>query len=538
MENAHYIYDDDYEEPEPLTDEEIEALGNSPDYYSEPLQFITTTHTTKAQGQQHKREAARGTADGARFATAYFNFYELVRFHGEGMTFRRLPVECVKNWETRFLVLDFDNKEQLGHEPLNVTREELDQVMAACNIEHYGVTPSGDRKEFHWHLFIFLQEPVRTGVEYVKVRDQYEIKLRSALCSIRNARELPRLTDPKLYAQTCVFAPVAPDVHPILKMAWTVENNRWNYGPAREHLERSNKNPSIRTSETVADSLYRDWLVPLSSSGFCKWLHRHNIIEKERVQDLEFDVKIGGNILRYLRPGATKATMPIEEGTRNNTISTFLLKLYAKAQGFNVWLVDHGFDDFTFKADAIVNSFRHYIENAYETAGFDLDPYVTELRQLCHRNENRTPREYCESVSRFSTGKHQFRTRDYIRETASDILEQFDDGSGVARFDSVAYRDGYLKERAVSLATLRKVAKEKGKLVRSGSKCSGGSRTGAGRPASVSWESLGTKGELVDGVFHYYGVISGAEKKFLQRQVVNGEKVKVKKNTKKETNQK
>ena len=70
----------------------------------------------------------------------------------------------------------------------------------------------------------------------------------------------------------------------------------------------------------------------------------------------------------------------------------------------------------------------------------------------------------------------------------------------------------------VSLPTLRKVAKARGMKVRTAGKSAGGSRGGSGRKPGVSWESLASKGELVDGVFVYTGKLLAKHKMFLRRK--------------------
>lgn len=498
------------------TPEEFEAMANSREHYAEAVQFVTSTHTSKQDGKTHKREASSGTAGGARFATAFFTFDELVDQHEAGMTFRKLPEASIPNWDTRFLVMDFDNTAMEGHDPVNVTTDELDQMIDMCKLTAR-YTHSGDRLDYHHHLFILLDTPVHNADEYKAVRDKTEDQLRTALEFLRHTSALPRLTDPKLYSQTTVFAPKQASEHIIKVTAWEISpDGKWTYGQPTEHLERTNDFPMPRTTSTT-DAAMRDYLVPISSPQFARWLVIHGINQKERITDLEYDFRIGGNLLKYMRPGATKATMPIREGTRHNTVNAFLLKLYAKARGYNVWLHDHGYDDFRFTDNDIIDSFKLYMTNAYEVgSGFELDTYVDDLKKLCTRHKNETDRDYCESIKRFITGRTKFKTRHYVRDTAQEIIDRFKDADGVVRFESVATRDALLHDEDVSLPTLRKVASLERIKVATGRK--GGVRVGAGRKPSVTWESLNRKGSLVDGVFVYEGNLSPSEKKFLQRQ--------------------
>ena len=511
--------EEEYEEE--MTDEEYErfqAEAASRENYAEPIQFITTTHKSKADGRQHKTDAASGKLGGARFATAYFRYDELVDYHSRGMTFRKLPEQYTRNWSTRFLVMDFDNKAQLGHDPVNVTTDELDEMIRMLGLTAR-YTPSGDRQPYHYHLFILLDKDkeVHDAAEYVKVRDYHEERLRTALEFLRGVSSLPRLTDPRLYAQTTVFAPKQDEEVQIKKTTWEIDaEGRWSWGQPTEHLERTKDNPQPRY--TATDQAMRDYLVPLSTSQFTRWLVIHNINEKELVKDIEYDFRIGGNLLKYLRPGATKEAKPILYGERDLTVSALMLKLYAKARGYNVWLEDHGYSEHRFSDTDIVDSFKFYLDNAYQMGdGFVLDKYVSELERMCRVNKDKTDREYCESVKRWSTGRHEFKTRSYVRDTAQELVDRFKDGDCV-RFPTKEERDRILKENSVSLPTLRQMAGLYRLKVVTDRKSSGGQRVGSGRKGSVTWETLKDKGEVVDGVFRYVGTISPAEKKFLQRE--------------------
>ena len=522
-----------WEEPEPLTDEELAAFdieAESREHYTEQLEYITRTHVTKEEGRKNKKAAASGNTaryGDARFSTAHFRFDELVDMHAAGMTFRRLPMDSVERWSTRFLVMDFDNSNKGGHEPANVTEQELYAMLDDCGIRDARITSSGDLKDYHWHLFIFLPEPVFSYEEFRKVRDDTEDRLRSSLMRLRGVTALPRLTDVKLYANTAVFGPRQPEVRPITKTDWSIDpDGRMQWGVPQEHLERSDKNPSLRTEASSVDVAFRDGKVPLSTSAFAAWLVHQGICQKERIRGLRYDFRIAG-LLPYIHRGESKESLPIQTGNRHNTVTVFIPMLYAKARSYNLWLRENGYGEYAFTDENILQSFYAYIGNAYETGdGFELEEYANRLRSLMKRNAGVSDEDYCKGMEKYATGSGNARTRRYIRETANEIVERFTDADGNVRFDSARQRDMYLKDEMVSVYTIRKVARERGaRVVTSGGR-SGGNRKGAGRKPGVSWEGLMEKGELVDNVFHYVGKLSSTERGFLHSK---GIKVKKKK---------
>lgn len=489
-------------------DDEMQSRQN----YQELLQYVTLTHTTKTEGRQNKQDAASGKGV-ARFATAPFGFDELVDYHSRGMTFRKLPEEAIGNWSTRYLVMDFDNKPMPSCDPVNVTKQELEQIIDMCQLTAR-YTPSGDLSQYHYHLFILLDKAVHSSEEYKTVRDATEERLNTALAFLRGRAKLPRLTDPKLFAQTTVFAPRQDEVRRIEKKTWFLDadgRHTWGYPP--EHLERTKDYPMPRTS---ADA----WMpgtniIPLSTPSFARWLVAHGVIKEERVTDIEYDFYLGGNLLKYKRKGESKLSKPILVGDRNNTISIFAIKLYAKARSYNLWLSDHDRDDLRFSDEDIVDSFVYYIKDAYiVTDDFAIEKYMKMLRRRIYKFRSLSDREYCESVSKYTTGRHQAKTRNYVRDTAQQVVDFFKVGDTV-KFGSASERDRILKDKSISLATLRKVAKVNNLTVSCGNR--GGSRHRSGRPVgsgSVSLDSLSKKGKLVDGVFYYTEKLSPTETKF------------------------
>lgn len=510
---------------EQMSDEEfarLESLADTPEGYCEELQYVRMTHTSRKEAVSSKEDACRKCG----WSSHAFLFGELVRMHREGLTVRHLPPQPGKPWNTRFLFLDLDNKPQPGHPEPCITEAELDKVLPSLGYPDAAYTPSTSRREYRYHLFVFLGTPARTADEYVRARDEADRRIREAVAALRGVQSLPRLADPKVHWQSTLFAPFQDERREIVLEDWECSGGGMRRVPDVAHLERGLHNPKPRTASDVAEYMYRDSLVPLTSSKFCRWLRHQGLATVERIDDMEFDFRLSG-VLPYVRKGASKDTSQIEEGERYTRISTFVLKLYAQARAYNLYMEEHGFESHRFTGDDIVGSFKYYVEKAYETYGdYSLDRHVDELWARIRKYESTPDRVYLETVSMYSTGKHRFRTRGYTADTAGKILDTFSNGNGSAEFESVEFRDSFLKDQRVSLPTLRKVAAARGMKVRTAGKSAGGSREGSGRKPGVSWESLASKGELVDGVFLYSGKLTGRERKFLERE---GKKVKKKK---------
>lgn len=506
-----------------LSEEEVEELLKHPDYYMECVQYVRTTHTSKEEAIENKSKAcSRGNWSSHRFC-----FDELIEHHHNGMTVRHLPPQPGKPWSTRFLFLDIDNKPQPGHKAPNISAEDLDTVLPNLGYEAAAYTESTSRKQYKWHIFLFLSTPARTKDEYNNYRDEADKRLRKTIAALRGTKSLPALVDPKVHWQSSLYAPYQQDRHDIVLSDWEFNNGYENYVQDKAHMERTIGNPTPRTKRDVTDDYFKDSLVPLTASKFCTWLRHAGLTTVERIDDLEFDFRMV-HTLPYVRKGAEKSTKQIEEGERHMRISTFMLKLYAQARSYNLYMDEHGFGDHKFSDDDIVNSFQHYVEKAFDTAGgYDLDRHVAELREKISRNRNKSDREYLESVAQFTTGKHRFRTRNYTSMTAEKICEQYRTDDGAVEFDSVQLRESYLKDQRVSLPTLKKVASSRGLKIRTANGSRGGARVGAGRKAYVTWDKLKTKGTVTDGVFRYVGELSSTEKNFINIQGIKMKKIKV-----------
>lgn len=504
------------------------AEKDSRQNYTEQIQYVTVTHTTKAEGRQNKQDAASGRGT-ARFATAAFSFDELVDYHAKGMTFRKLPESAIDGWSTRFLVMDFDNKAMPDHDPVNVTKQELEQIIDMCQLTAR-YTHSGDCLDCHWHLFILLDEPVKTADEYTEVRDHTEERLNTALAFIRGRAKLPRLTDPKLYAQTTVFAPKQATARRIVKKTWYVDQDgKLAWGEPPEHLERTIDFPMPRTQVEAIDSAY---LIPLRLPDFARWLVARNLIREERVEDFEYNFYVPS--LKYMQPGGSKATKPILEGSRDNCVYRFMRQLYNQYRSYNLWLHDHGFDDYRFTDYDVQTSLELYVKDAFIVGhGTSFEKFDKQLRKLCKKNRKIPDREYCELQAKYTVDRHEGKTRNYLKDAAYKIIEFYKQGDTV-KFGSVQERDNILKNKSISIATLRKEAMKYGLKVVAGSR--GGKRVGAGRkpseqskqseqavtsdnrgrgrPSVVTLDTLSEKGQLKDNILYWTVKLSPTERKF------------------------
>ena len=518
--------------------------------YQELIQFVNCTHTTKEEGRQNKTDAASGKGT-ARFVTAPFTFDELVDYHSRGMTFRKLPEEAVSNWSTRFLVMDFDNNSPKGHTPVNVTKDELEQIIDMCNLTAR-YTPSGNLTEYHYHLFILLDHAVTSDDEYKKVRDETEQRLNTALSFLRGVAKLPRLTDPKLYAQTAVFAPRQSVSAPITKKMWV--GLEWTDAPSHIEITKDCPYPRQKVEYKLSYNL-----VPLNTAQFARWLYVRGLADSELITDVEYNYR-NMPTLPYMRNGLSKDTSKIPIGYRDDRVSKFGFGLYSIARCFNLWLADHGHQDIRFTDSDIASTYKYYINKSYETGeSFDIDYYFSQLDKLCLRYKDVSDREYCELMKakypyHFSESTIA-KTRQYVSTTTNDIVKFFRHGDTV-QFGSVAERDRILRDKSVSLNALKAEAERLGLTVTTVPKPKGGSRPGAGRktskteneteqtvnktahepgrgrgrPATISWDSLSSKGQLVDGVFKYSIKLSLAERKFINRQGIAIKKTKTETN--------
>ncbi len=515
------------EEPEPLTETELaelEARVDGPDGYCEELQYVRRTHTSKDEAVTNKATACKSYG----WSSHRFFFDELSRLHSEGLTVRHLPPQPGKPWETRFLFLDIDNDAQLDHQSPNVTGDELSDVLPSLGYPATFFCPSTSRKPYKWHIIVFLDVPARTSKEYNDARDNADSKLRDAIARCRKVKALPRLTDPKVQWQSSFYGPYCETVTDVVLKDWVCNDAGIPavYKDDVPHAERTMQNPVPRLRENRAEDLFFDRLTPRSSSEFCRWLRRHDLAQVERIDDMEFDFKVH---TPWLRRGAFKSTSKFPEGSRHVSISAFGFALYNEARACNLWLHEHGLDEHRFSDSDVLTTFEHYTRGSFEfPASFDLDKELRDLEVHAKKFASFTDRDYLEQsdVAKFSTGRYRFRTRNYTRETAQKILKQFGGSSGVARFDSVEFREAFLVDQRVSFSTLRKTALKSGVNIVTARKCSGGARPGAGRKPKVSWETLGVKGSLFDGVFRYVTPVTSSERKWLARQNVKVKKLK------------
>ena len=524
------MYDEEYEEYEFSEEEleEIERKANGPEGYSEELQYVRRTHVTKEEGVKNKEEAARR----GNWSTHSFMFQEMVEWHRKGLTLRHLPPKVKHGpWSTRYLFLDIDNKPMDGHDAPDITPEEMGKALSMTGYEGTGFTGSTSGMPYKYHCFFFLSTPVRTGDEYVEAREEADRRLREAMASIRGTSSFPHLCDPEVYWQSSLFAPPGTESVDVVLKDWTIDETglpRW--APDLPHRERTKDSPSprYRTGELPDATVFHDWLVPLTNSGFARWLRNTGIIEYELIEDMEFAQNLSG-MVPYLRRGASKLANQIGEGERHVRINNFMVAFYAQWRAFNLWLDVHGFPGRKFTEEDLSRSFGYYMDRSYENCdGYRLEPHLEELRNHMSRYRSRGDREYLEAHldRRYVSGRTVYRTRTYTAETANHIIDSLEEAGRVA-FESARFRDSFLKDRRISFPTLKKVAESRGVAVVTLRSSAGGSRGGAGRKPSVSWEELAKKGEMTEGTFFYREKLSPSERKTIQRKGLKIKKIKL-----------
>ena len=517
-ENESYDFDEIEREESMVSSEEF---MDTPEGYAEELQYVRTTHTSKEGARENKAFASTY----GNWSTHMFMFDELSEMHRKGVTIRRLPPQPGRKWSTRFLFIDIDNDAEKGHDAPNITKDELEQVLPTLGYEAYSLSESTSRNPYKWHIITFLTTPVRTSDEYDMAREDADGRLRKAIAELRGIKSLPKLVDPTVKWQSSFYGPYQEEEREVVFEDLDPSNGYITYAKNMPHLERKLEAPTPRKPRTSVEAYFKDTRIPLTPPKFCVWLRKTGLATVERIDDLEYDFKLGGGILPYLRPGKRKGVDQIEEGKRYNTISIFMLKLYAQARSYNLYLEEHGFGDRKFTDDNIVWSFEDYLQRAVEKIeGYDMEKHVKELRSLISSNADKSDREYLESVKEFASGRTRFKTRCYTSETAAKICDEFLDCDGTVKFDSVEYRESYLRDQRVSLPTLRKVASKRGLKISCGNR--GGARKGTGPKPSITWETLKSKGDVLNGVFYYTGELSSAEKKFIQREGLSVKKKK------------
>lgn len=516
------MYDEEYEEYEFSEEEleEIERKANGPEGYSEELQYVRRTHTDKDAAVDNGKKACAGG-----FSSHSFFFYELAELHERGLTVRHIP-PVGGSWSSRFLFIDIDNDngskkrgkkdDQPDFPEPNITESELSAVLPTLGYQAWHFCQSTSRRPYRWHVLLFLDTPARTKAEYDRARVEADRKIGAAIAAIRGVRAMPALTDPHQHWQQCFYGPYQETETEIVLSDWQRTPDGMSWAKDRPHPIRKMNSPMPRYGSLDMDT-YRalsEW-VPLTSSGFARWLRNHGCIDSERIDEMEFDFSCSG-ILPYVRKGMSKHEIKIEEGERHSTISRFMLRFYAQARAYNLYMETNGLSSMKFTGEDIVSSFCGYVARSYDTAGgYAIGKNVSDLKAMIARFSGMSDREYLESVSSEASGRHRFRTRAYTTETANGIIDSFMGDDGAVHFESVEFREGYLDDMRVSMPTLKKAAASRGVRILTSRKTSGGSRGNSGRKPSVSWEELGKKGNVVDGVFYYSGKISSSERGFL-----------------------
>ena len=539
------------DEPEPISDDEIEQILSSREYYREQIQYVTHTHMTKEEAVDNKKKADgayRTSDEDPLFAIHAVTFDELVELHESGMGFRRLPLESsLSKPGTRFVILDIDNghKEDKWHP--NITQENLTSMLAEIEGVQVGSTPftiiaarrtkstSGNPNKHH--TFILVDKPIYSAEEYTRTHEELEIMLNSQFKKLRNIPEaqfIPRLTDPKCKSINHFFFGVCQAKSKTLLLNhYEFTPNLVPYEvPDEQHLEITDKRRHKEKPKPYVKTMpysFEDWkakTVPTSTSGLVEVLQKRGITDSTTI---EVEYAFRASIPYNMKKGGKKENQYIPEGERWNSIGVFAIKLYSVWRSCNLYLSTHGYDVFT--ETELISSFTDYVNKAFEhTSDYKLGDALVSIHQLIKKFRGATDREYCDKYKRYACKKGRIiqnmveddrplktllRCKEHCKIVSKTIAEQFAHGYKVT-IPSRATMLEILKERLISESAFRKHLMILGYTLAFDTKVKSGRPRGS---SSTSTEdAVMTKGTVVDGVFRYRGTLTSAERQYLYRK--------------------
>lgn len=502
----------------------------------ETIQYFTLTHTSKDEALAHKKQADGRRVGPCRFSTQEMDFDEIVELHGRGMTIRRLPVmdkgPAAGRMLTSFLILDIDNKPSKDNkipEP-NITEDELMEMLWFSGLDgKFTISTSG--LPYKYHLFIRVNEQVTSKNRYDALVDDAENRLEAAFRDIRGTM-CPLLRDPKLTANSILYAPCTESVEPIGPV-----RIRYNGGPDKRkfygyyadipptHLELTKDYPEPRYSLPTDNAVMADRTVPPRWSSLARMLRLEGLIVLEKLDNPGADFNLAG-AMRFLRKGKTKESEKLQLGERDNMCSWAMLAVYGQARSYNLWMDQHGLGEHKFSLEDMKRTLNTILSNSYvQFDSFTHEKFLRQLEERYQRFEHMSDSEYVDTYKISESKREVAKTRMYVVTTVESIISsRTSDGKVV--FQSTDERDEVLKDADVSLSTLRNMAKAKGlsiEIANSGKR---------GRKAGVSWESLSVIGKIYEEgenrVFRYTGKLCSAQKMFLMRNGVKTEKLKEK----------
>lgn len=527
------------DEPEPLTDEEIEQIMSSREYYREPIQYVTQTHTTKSEAVDNKKKADganRTSNDDPLFAIHDVTFDELVDLHERGMGFRRLPLECsLSKPGTRFVILDIDNGHENDKWHPDITADELDSMLTIFKAARRTKSTSGALKNHH--VFVLVDQPIYSAEEYTRVHEDIEAQLNAQFKLIRNIPEeqfIPRLTDPKCKSINWFFFGVCQaESSKLLLSHHEFTPNLIPYEvPDEQHLEitdkRRHKEQPKPYEKRMPYSL-DDWkarTVPTSTSGLVECLQKRGISDSTTI---EVEYAFRATLPYNMTKGGSKKAQCVPEGNRWSTISIFAIQMYSVYRSCNLYLSTHGYDTFT-DAD-LVSSFKEYVDKSFDASwDYDMNNARASINDLITKFKGSSDREYCDKYKRYACKKGRIirnlieddrplktllRCKDHCKIVTKTIVEQFGHDYKVT-FPSRKTMLEILKERIISESAFRKHLMLLGYTLMFDTKVKSGRPRGSS--ATSIEEAVMNKGTVVDGVFRYRGSLTSAERQYLFRK--------------------
>ena len=542
------------DEQEPLSDEELERIMSSRENYREQIQYVTQTHTTKEDAVDNKKKADganRTSNDDPLFAIHDVTFDELVNLHEKGMGFRRLPLESsLSKPGTRIVILDIDNGHKNDKWHPDITPEELDSMCAAIEGIQVGSTPfiiiairrtkstSGDPNKHH--AFVLVDKPIYSAEEYTRIHEAMEALLNAQFKNLRNIPEeqfIPRLTDPKCKSINWFFFGVCQaESRKLLLNHYEFTPNLVPYEvPDEQHLEITDKRRHKEKPKPYVKTMpysFEDWkakTVPTSTSGLVEVLQKRGITDSTTI---EVEYAFRASIPYNMKKGGSKAINYVPEGNRWNSINIFAIKLYSVWRSCNLYLSTHGYDVFT--ENELVSSFSDYINKAFErTLDYDTKNALTSIHQLVEKFRGASDREYCDKYKRYACKKGRIknlinliedgrplktllRSKDHCQTVTKTIIDQFSHDNYKVTFPSRTTMLEILKERLISESAFRKHLMLEGFTLAFDTKLKPGRPRGS--KATSTEDTVMAKGSVVDGVFHYRGNLTNAERQYLFRK--------------------
>lgn len=547
--NEYFTAVGDY--PEPLTDEEIEQVLHSREFYHEQIQYVTQTHTTKDEAILNKKKAdgsKRTSDDDPLFAIHEVTFDELVNLHEKGLGFRRLPLESdLSKPGRRIIVIDIDNGRPDDKWHPDITPNEVDLILAATKevklgSKHFAIiafrrTKSTSGKQYKYHIFILVDKPIFSAEEYTRIHEELEAVLNAQFKKLRNIPKtdiIPRLTDPKCKSINWFFFGVCQhQSQKLLLSHYEFDSSHiQHYVPDEEHLEITDKRRHKEKPKLCVKQLpysFEEWkarMVPTSTSGLVEVLQKRGISDSTTIE-VEFAFR--ASLPYNMHKGGSKAINYVPEGKRWTSVGIFAIKLYSVWRSCNLYLSTHGYD--VFSEEELVNSFTQYVNRAFEhTCDYNLSDALASIHQVIKKFRVASDREYCDKYKRYACKKGRIirnliedkrplqttlRCKDHCRIVTKTIIEQFCHDYKVT-FPSRTIMLEILRERLISESAFRK------HLALLGYTLVFVTKVKAGRPRGSNSTSIEdavmAKGTVIEEIFHYQGRLTSAERQFLFRK--------------------